>query len=233
MAKSDVVFMTDDALLSEIVSSAGLRSGDSVLEVGGGRGALTERLLGHAPVTVVEKDQWLYAALLRRFHGDGRVRVVRGDAVRMAYPPHNKVVSNIPYSVSRELIQRFVLEGFELAVLVVQREFARKLVAEPAHDNYRMLSVLAQTTCEVEYLKDIPPESFTPRPKVASALIRLRQTWRPGRDYITFLNTLFSGKNKLVRNIMAAPPEYLELRPVEMRPEEFLGLYKALGGVIA
>jgi len=230
MAKSDIVFMTDDSLLSEIVSSASLHSGDSVLEVGGGRGALTERLIGHVPVTVLEKDPGLYAALQRRFHGDGRVRVVRGDAVRMKYPPYNKVVSNIPYSVSRELLERFILEGFELAVLVVQREFALKLAAEPAHGNYRMLSVLAQTTCDVEYLRDIPPESFTPKPKVASSLIRLRQRWKPGEEYISFLNTLFSRKNKKMRNIMEAPAQYRELRPVGMKPEEFLRLYRALGG---
>ncbi|MFH1055362.1 MAG: rRNA adenine N-6-methyltransferase family protein [Candidatus Altiarchaeota archaeon] len=226
MTVSDQRFMVDDGLLDEIVGYGELRSGDVVLEVGAGEGELTEKIAVQAKVTAVENDHRLYRVLERRFKGDSRVFLLHGDALRVEYPPHNKIISNIPYSISRKLVERFILNGFDTAVLVVQSEFAKKLGAKPLYGNYRMVSVLAQSTCDVEVLRGIPADSFHPKPNVSSSVVRLKQVWRPPEGYLTFLNRLFSLKNKKIRNIMEVPGAYLQKRPCEMTPQEILGLYR-------
>jgi 16S rRNA (adenine1518-N6/adenine1519-N6)-dimethyltransferase len=221
-------FMVDDGLLDDIVGYAQLTEGDVVLEVGAGSGNLTGKLADVVKLSAVEKDADLYRMLARRFGGDDRVELIRGDALKVEYPMYNKIVSNIPYSITRKLTERFILEGFELAVLLVQKEFAQKLTAQPTADNYRMITVLVQSTCGVEVIQEIPPRAFRPQPKVASAVVRLRQRWRPPLDYPVFLKKLFSCKSKKIRNILEAPGEYGQLRPKEMTPEQILGLYRSV-----
>jgi 16S rRNA (adenine1518-N6/adenine1519-N6)-dimethyltransferase len=228
MAESDRRFMVDEDVLEDIVCFAELKAGDSVLEVGAGSGNLTEKIAQHAKVAAIEKDALLWPALRKRFQGNEKVQLIRGDALKVEYPSYNKIVSNIPYSISRQLMERFIVEGFDLAVLVVQKEFAEKLFARPMHDNYRMLSVLTQSTCELKHQLDIPASAFKPQPRVSSCAVTLEQTWKPTKEYITFLNSLFSRKNKKIRNIIEAPEKYAQMRPVEMRPNEILSLYKAI-----
>jgi 16S rRNA (adenine1518-N6/adenine1519-N6)-dimethyltransferase len=220
--------MVDEDILEDLVCFAELQDADRVLEVGAGTGNLTEKIAQHSRVTAIEKDALLWPALSKRFQGNERVQLIKGDALKVEYPGYNKIVSNIPYSISRQLMERFVVEGFELAVLVVQKEFAMKLNAKPMSDNYRMLSVLTQTTCELLHEFEIPPTAFSPQPRVSSTAIVLKQTWKPTGEYITFLNTLFSRKNKKIRNIMDAPERYMQMRPGEMKAKEFLSLYKTI-----
>jgi 16S rRNA (adenine1518-N6/adenine1519-N6)-dimethyltransferase len=228
MSESDRRFMVDEDVLEDLVCFAELGGADSVLEVGAGTGNLTEKIAQHSKVTAIEKDASLWPALRRRFEGNERVQLIRGDALKVEYPGHNKIVSNIPYSISRQLMERFIVEGFDMAVLVVQKEFAQKLFARPTSDNYRMLSVLTQTTCELKHQLDIPPSAFEPRPKVSSSAIVLKQTWKPTKEYITFLNTLFSRKNKKIRNIIETPEKYQQMRPVEMKPKEIKDFYSEI-----
>jgi 16S rRNA (adenine1518-N6/adenine1519-N6)-dimethyltransferase len=217
--------MVDDSLLDEIVGYAELRPGDVVLEVGAGTGRLTERIAERVKLSAIEKDSDLFKLLRKKFAGDGWVELIHGDALKVEFPLYNKIISNIPYSVSRKLTERFILEGFDLAVLVVQSEFAEKLNAQHRSENYRMISVLAQSTCGVEVLREVPPQAFKPQPKVSSVVVKLKQNWRPPKEYITFLNRLFSLKNKKIKNIIDAPAEYREKRPVEMTPQEIRELY--------
>jgi len=217
--------MVDEKLLDWLVGKAELKAEDRVLEVGAGTGNLTEEIAKKARVWAVEKDRDLCARLRRRFKGNPNVTVVEADALRVELPGRDKVVSNIPYSISRELTERLILGGLGVAVLVTQREFAEKLLGKPGGDNYRMLSVLAQTTCDIEPLGRIPGEAFDPKPKVESAAVKLVQKWVPPKEYIPFLNRLFSGKNKKIRNIMDVPEGYRQMRPGEMTPQELRELF--------
>jgi 16S rRNA (adenine1518-N6/adenine1519-N6)-dimethyltransferase len=230
MAESDRRFMVDEELLEEIITWARIGQEDRVLEVGGGTGNLTERIAQYAKVTTIEYDRRLAGLLRKKFKGNDNVTVIEADAVRVKYPAFDKIVSNIPYSVSRELLERFICEGFDLALLVVQKEFAHKLLARPDTDNYRMVSVLAQSSCKIELKREIDPDAFEPKPKVKSSAILLRQEWKPPKEYITFLNTLFSQQNKKVRNIMDSPERYEQTRPCEMSPRAFNELYLEIGG---
>jgi 16S rRNA (adenine1518-N6/adenine1519-N6)-dimethyltransferase len=179
-------FLADPNLLDVIVRDANLAPSDVVLEVGGGGGALTERLAPSvARVHVIEIDQRLRDQLRPLAHEAGNVSIVWDDAMKVALrdltPKPNKLVANLPYSIATPLLLRTIdeLPEIELWVVMVQREIADRLTAEPGTKEYSSPSVLIQLACEVEMLRSVDPAVFVPRPRVGSALIRLRRT-RPG-----------------------------------------------------
>ena len=160
---------------------------DVVLEVGGGEGALTERLAPPvADVVVVELDRGLERALGGVAAAHPQRRLVWGDAMRVDLaeldPAPTAVVSNLPYSIATPLILRTIAElpSVRSWTVLVQREIADRLRAAPGTRTYGSPSVLVQLACEVKLLRAVDRAVFTPRPRVDSALLRLR-AHRPGR----------------------------------------------------
>ncbi|MFH1788052.1 MAG: 16S rRNA (adenine(1518)-N(6)/adenine(1519)-N(6))-dimethyltransferase RsmA [Candidatus Altiarchaeota archaeon] len=222
--------MVDEELLRRLCDYAQVSGEDTVLEIGAGTGNLTEALLERGcRVVAVEKDARFYDYLAQAFKGEGKLTLLGGDAVKIRLPAFNKVVSNMPYSISRKITERLLGEDFTVAVLVYQREFAQKLAARPGAVNYRFISVLAQSACKIEVLEDIPPEAFRPKPKVRSCAVKLSPGKKLGEDYVVFLKNLFNHKNKKIRNILdEAPAEYAEKKPVEMSSAEFSRLHSLI-----
>jgi 16S rRNA (adenine1518-N6/adenine1519-N6)-dimethyltransferase len=176
-------FLADPNLLETIVREADLTSEDVVLEVGGGAGALTERL---APVVrwlhVVEIDERLrddLADLVEQ--ADGDIDLVWGDVMKVDLsrlaPAPNRVVANLPYSIATPLLVKTIAElpSVESWVVMVQREIADRLRADPGTREYGSPSVLVQLACEVTMLRTVDPAVFVPRPRVGSALLHLRR----------------------------------------------------------
>ena len=173
-------FLADSNLLEAIVADAALDPGEIVLEVGGGEGALTERLAGRvARVHVVELDERLRERLGRIEAEHEGVRVVWGDAMRIDLgaldPPPTAMVANLPYSVATPLILRTIAElpSLERWTVMVQREIAERLRARPGSRAYGSPSVIVQLACEVRMLRTVDPAVFTPRPRVESAVLSL------------------------------------------------------------
>jgi 16S rRNA (adenine1518-N6/adenine1519-N6)-dimethyltransferase len=176
-------FLADPNLLDAIVREAALGSDDVVLEVGGGGGALTERLVPAVRwLHVIEIDERLHDELepLVEEEGGG-VDLVWGDAMKVdlhrLQPQPNKMVANLPYSIATPLLIRTIAElpSLESWVVMVQREIADRLRAEPATREYGSPSVLVQLACEVKMLRTVDPAVFVPRPHVGSALLQLRR----------------------------------------------------------
>lgn len=178
-------FLLDLNLTAKIARSAGDLSGCDVLEVGPGPGGLTRGLLaeGARRVVAVEKDARCLPALAEIAAAyPGRLTVLQGDALeidlREHLAPPVKIVANLPYNVGTELLIRWLSPPvwppiWSSLTLMFQKEVAERIVAKPRTDHYGRLALLAQWRCNVGIVMTLPPEAFTPAPKVHSAVVHL------------------------------------------------------------
>jgi len=177
--------------------------GRTVLEIGPGDGRLTEAVLALGPkkMIAVEKDS-RFASLLREKFA-GKAEIIEGDFLKVEPPACDIVIGNIPYYISSDIVFSIAPLKLERAVLMVQKEFAQKMVAEPGEKNYGRLSVTAQTAFEVKLERIVPRHLFRPIPKVDSAIIVLTPTGiKLDRYQEDVIRSLFSHRNKLVRGAL-------------------------------
>ncbi|GGW21962.1 ribosomal RNA small subunit methyltransferase A [Gemmobacter lanyuensis] len=186
-------FLLDLNLTAKIARQAGDLSGCDVLEVGPGPGGLTRGLLaeGARRVLAVEKDARCLPALAEvQAAYPGKLDVINGDALEVDVLSHLtppiRVVANLPYNVGTELLIRWLTPKswppfWESLTLMFQKEVAERIVAKPRTDHYGRLALLAQWRCEAKIVLHLPPEAFTPAPKVHSAVVHL--TRLPGPRY--------------------------------------------------
>ena len=178
-------FILDLNLTARIARAAGDLRGSDVLEVGPGPGGLTRGLLveGARKVVAVEKDARCLPALDQiAGHYPGRLEVIQGDALEVdlsgRLSPPVKIVANLPYNVGTELLVRWLTPPewppfWTSLTLMFQREVAERIVARAGDDAYGRLAILAQWRAEPRIVLDLPPQAFTPPPKVSSAVVHL------------------------------------------------------------
>lgn len=203
------VFLRDTRVADRIVAAANLTSDDDVLEIGPGRGVLTERIAGRVNrLTSIEVDRELAASLQDRFRGDATVEIVLGDAMKAPWPPFTKCVANLPYHLSSALTFRILDApiGTE-AVLLLQREFAQRMVAKEGSKTFGRLSVMTALLGNVEVIERVPRTAFHPVPKVDSMVIRLRRlapSFPVGdRELLTeVVRLLFSQRRKRIGTVL-------------------------------
>lgn len=212
-------FMVDLKTIKKICGYAGLQKDDVVLEIGAGTGNLTSELLKKCAVVAVERDGNFACALRNKF-ASGNLTVIEGDALKVNFPRFNKIVSNLPYSISRKITEKILKYEFDLAVLVYQKEYALKLTSKPGLENYKCISVIAQSCSEIEILDYLSPEVFQPEPEVMSAVVRMRRKFAAGDSYINFVKSLFNKRNRIIKGTGK--------RVFELTPDEILELYKSL-----
>jgi 16S rRNA (adenine1518-N6/adenine1519-N6)-dimethyltransferase len=206
--RQDQHFLVDDRVLDRIPTYAEEMDLSHVLEIGGGPGALTDRLLAVADeVTVVERDRE-FAAHLRTEFADAiaadRLTVVEGDALEVPLPEFTASVSNLPYGASSEIAFRLLPEGKPM-VLMFQQEFAERMAADPGTDDYGRLSVTAGHYAAAELVETVPRGAFDPQPRVTSALVRTTPREPdyavPSDDFfMEFLKAVFTQRRKTMRN---------------------------------
>lgn len=178
-------FLLDLNLTAKIARSAGDLSGCDVLEVGPGPGGLTRGLMaeGARRVVAVEKDARCLPALAEIAAAyPGRLEVLQGDALELDLAAHLtapvKIVANLPYNVGTELLIRWLTPAvwpplWSSLTLMFQKEVAERIVARPGGDHYGRLALLAQYRSDAKIVMTLPPEAFTPAPKVHSAVVHL------------------------------------------------------------
>lgn len=208
-------FVTDPNLLEAIVRESGAGPGDTVLEVGGGEGALTARLAPRVRLLhVIELDERLRPQLEEVATEHDNVRLEWGDAMRVELasldPAPARMVSNLPYSIATPLILKTIeeLPSLESWTLLVQREIADRLRAAQGSRTYGAPSVLVQLAAEVELLRGVDRAVFTPRPRVDSALIALRRRGPAAPEPVRRLvHEAFAHRRKsLARSLELASP---------------------------
>ncbi len=165
-------FLTDDRVAQRHVGYAEIEKGDRVLEVGPGLGILTSKLIELSDdVTCIELDEIL-AEHIRTTYGD-RLRLIEGDAVKVDFPPFDRFVSNLPYSVSTPIIFKLLNYDFKKAVVMVQKEFADRMTAPVGSTEYSRLTVNLFYKADCRILENVPASRFKPKPKVDSALVEI------------------------------------------------------------
>jgi 16S rRNA (adenine1518-N6/adenine1519-N6)-dimethyltransferase len=179
-------FLLDLNLTGKIARTAGDLSATTVIEVGPGPGGLTRALLmnGAKRVIAIERDERCLAALAEvSAHYPGRLEVVSGDALKtdfaaLAGGEPVKIVANLPYNIGTELLIRWLTVPqwppfYSSMTLMFQREVAQRIVAAPDSDAYGRLSILAGWRTQARIAFDVPPQAFTPPPKVTSSVVHL------------------------------------------------------------
>ena len=248
-------FLSDRRILGRIAAAAGVAAGDTVIEIGPGRGALTDLLLETgASVVAVEYDRALAELLRKKYVQEPRVRIVEADVLdvslaEVAAVRDFKLVGNVPYYITTPILfQSLVSPRAMASVFLVQREVADRAVSPPGSKIYGALSVNLQALATVEVLFRVPAGAFTPPPKVESAVIRLTPLATPmiapeeERPFRLLVQGAFGMRRKqlrrVVRSLYSVGPEAAdamiaeagldpEVRPETLSPAQFAALLRA------
>jgi len=213
-------FLVDGQAAQRIVAALGEIAGRTVVEIGPGRGAITESLATRAKhVVAVELDRELAASLRERFEA-AHVTVVEQDVLRFDFSAAAAqfgerlcVAGNLPYAITSPIVLKLAAShaALDLAVLMVQREVAERMTATPGTRDYGLLSVTMQMYGPVEQLFTLPPSAFSPPPKVYSTVFRWRFVPRftelgvEETGFLRFVRQIFAQKRKtLMNNLRAA-----------------------------
>ncbi|UPM43132.1 16S ribosomal RNA methyltransferase A [Halocatena salina] len=249
----DQHFLVDDRVLDRLTGYLPTDTDRShLLEIGAGTGALTDRLLEHGKrVTAIERDPALVEFLRSEFEDaitTDRLTVIEGDALDVELPDVTASVSNLPYSASSDILFRLLPRSIPLVVMV-QREFAARMAADPGTDEYGRLSVTAGHYGECEIVEPVPREAFSPSPPVESAVVRVvphTPTYTVPDDefFLDFVTAVFTQRRKTVRNairntvhisnlrdpenvVSAIEDETLSKRPGDLSPSQFAALARS------
>ena len=242
-------WLIDADVLDQILDAADVQPDDQVLEVGPGRGSLTERLLASPAMAVhaIELDRDLVAGLSQRFGDQPRFTLLQGDvlSVPLNFPDGtfaSKVVANIPYNITVPLLERLVGRldrpvemPYQRLVLLVQKEVAERIRARPGQSCFSALSVRLQLLARCSSVCPVPPRCFKPSPKVQSEVIAL-EPLEPGQRLETrlairveaLLRQAFLARRKMLRNTLAGLRPAAELQALaegigislQQRPQE-------------
>ncbi|WP_293090353.1 16S rRNA (adenine(1518)-N(6)/adenine(1519)-N(6))-dimethyltransferase RsmA [Okeania sp. SIO3B5] len=230
-------WLRSEKALNKIVQAAELSDSDRILEIGPGTGILTHRLLPlAASVVAVEIDRDLCQKLVKKIGRVENFLLLQGDILSLdletnlaqfpTFQNPNKVVANIPYNITGPILEKLlgtiaqpVANTYDLIVLLLQKEVADRICAQPDSKAYSSLSVKIQYLAKCEFICDVPAKAFYPPPKVDSAVIRLRpQLIEPQANNPKQMETLvklgFSSKRKMLRNNLKAVIERDRLLPL-------------------
>jgi len=207
-------FLTDRSVLEAIVASVSPEAGDTVIEIGPGRGVLTDELT-RLPndLIAIEIDHLLSENLRKRYKENDRVRVIEADVLKVELSSLVNgpfvVVGNVPYYITTPILFHVLRRPLPRhIVLLVQREVAERIVAAPGSKQYGALSVNVQVAATAEIMRNVPPGAFSPPPKVDSAVVRIvpRTNSLVGDDeadrFRTFVQGLFGMRRKQIGNVL-------------------------------
>ena len=206
-------FLIDDKVLNKIIDIGDINFENVVIEVGPGKGALTDKIFEKKPkkLTVIEKDQRLFKFLSKKFGSE--IDIINSDMMKISYEDYLQenliIFGNLPYNISTQILTKWIrvnnLEKFcKKLILMFQKEVADRIIAETNTKNYGRLSIISNWKMKIEKIIDIEPRSFSPSPKVKSTLL----VFIPKRKYYIFkdpknlehiTNIFFSQRRKMIK----------------------------------
>lgn len=256
-------YLIDKNKRDQIIGFGNITKDDVILEIGTGIGTLTIELAKRArKVIAIEQDSKICAILAERLEDEkiDNVELINDDALKVDFPPFNKIISNLPYQISSPITFKFLDYDFDLAVLMYQKEFASRMNGKVATKDYSRLSAMLYFKCDVEKLTDVSNESFIPKPQIDSTVVRLTPKENTVTDedfeiYSKFTKALFQHRNKKIKNALIDSRhimsridkkilkrrlneiddeeilEYMKKRVVVLTPEEILMISQKLNPI--
>ena len=256
-------YLIDKNKRDQIINFGDISKEDVILEIGTGIGTLTIELAKRAKkVIAIEQDKKIFEILAQRLEDEkiDNVELINDDALKVDFPPFNKIISNLPYQISSPITFKFLNYDFDLAILMYQKEFASRMNGEVGTKNYSRLSAMLYFKCDVETLTDVSNESFIPKPQIDSTVVKLtpKENIISDDDFTTyskFTKALFQHRNKKIKNALIDSRhiisnidkkvlkkrlnaidderlvEYLKMRVVVLTPEEILYISKKLNPI--
>jgi 16S rRNA (adenine1518-N6/adenine1519-N6)-dimethyltransferase len=226
-------FLIKGSILERIAAAACPEHEDLVIEIGPGRGALTEKLLKRAGrVIAVELDAYLVEHLRARYPAE----VVHGDvlATDLSQWGPAVIVGNLPYYITSPILEKVLPLDFRRAVFLMQKEVAERLVAQPGSRDYGYLTVQTAVYAQARLLFGVKPSAFHPPPKVDSAVVLLERRPPVVDDvavFLRFASRCFRHKRKTIRNNLAGVPGVESwpeagLRAEQIGMEQFVAMYE-------
>ncbi len=252
-------FLKNPSLLEKLTELAGVSEKDVVVEIGAGMGDLTAQLVRKAKfVYSYELDEKLYKMLTHRFSSGGNIKIFHSDFLKHDFgeifkecKEKLKIVANIPYKITTPLLLKFVkdIEYIKDCNILLQKEVAERITAEPGSKDYSSLTVLLHTYFSIKIMKYIKPGAFTPPPKVDSAFVKLTPLNKPliererATSFSRFIRICFSMRRKTIYNILKSIkkikkesiPDLLaglrispDARPESLTVQNFLDLFNMM-----
>lgn len=193
-------FLTSTTIAKSIVSEAKISKNDVVFELGTGLGILTPLLCENAKKVIsIDTDKELYEKAKSHFSHIGNLSIEFGDGFERQ-DVFSIFVSNLPYSKSKEAIEWLATTPFSHGVIMVQKEFAEKLLTKSAKCR-RSISIIANYAFEIEKFLDVGQKNFSPPPNVESVVLKITKKQSVEKDLIHVVNKMFSYRRKTIQNI--------------------------------
>ncbi len=216
-------FLVNPEVLEIIVQAGKLTDTDTVIEIGAGLGCLTDALARRAKrVIAVEVDELLYKALAAQFSTDSHIQLLNADILKLelhslfccdtenAPTTVKKVIANLPYSITTPILWKLLdhHKQIQSCVLMMQKEVAERIVAEPGGKDYGALTIGVAYRTDATLIATLSPENFYPAPKVDSALLKLTMRENPKvwveneQFFFKVVRTAFRTRRKMLKNTL-------------------------------
>ena len=258
-------YLIDKNKRDQIIEYGQIKKTDTVLEIGSGIGTLTLEIAKRAgKVIAIEQDEKICEILNQRLESNNidNVELINDDALNADFKHFNKIISNLPYQISSPITFKFLNYDFDLAILMYQKEFAKRMNGKVSTKDYSRLSAMLYFKCETELLFDVSCESFIPKPEITSTVVKLKPkenkiSKEDFENYSRFTKALFQHRNKKIKNALIDSRhiisnidkkelknrlnniesgrinDYLKKRVTVLKPEEILFISKKLRPVFS
>ena len=204
-------FLVDRYFISKIINEINPKEESTILEIGPGKGAITEPILkkiNHISVVEIDPDM---IKILKQKITKKKISILAEDVLSINdefFKKFNKIIGNLPYYIATEIILKLtkIYSSSSELYFMVQKEVAERITAKPSNKSFGRLSVILQYYFDTELLFEIPPEAFSPQPKITSAFIRLIRKKRVSPKVINkdsfekIVKVAFSQKRKTIKN---------------------------------
>jgi len=229
-------FLIDDNTINKIIKIIKPNKNDVILEIGPGHGALTSQLLSLSKkLYAVEIDPLICKRLENKYKN---LQLYNEDILKWENQNirYNKIVGNIPYNISSQIIFKFLSHKWDFMIFMLQKEVAKRIVSNKGSKEYGRISVMVQNFCKVTYMCDISRNVFHPKPKIDSGILLFerKNTDININKFSKFIKEAFRQRRKKLKNNLKKVcdvkiiEKYSDKRPEEISPEEYLILFNKI-----